>query len=85
MEGHDKGKEEGRKKTTKGMRKGRKREDENLKDEEKEKRERGNNTMIFFLKSMHLLTITKLASQRATIPTQDSGLRNLLEINTKHK
>jgi len=41
--------------------------------------------MIFFLKSMHLLTITKLASQRATIPTQDSGLRNLLEINTKHK
>jgi hypothetical protein len=54
MEGHDKGKEEGRKKTMKGMRKGRKREDENLKDKEKEKRERGNNTMTFFLKSMHL-------------------------------
>jgi hypothetical protein len=50
----------------------------------KEKRERGNNS-VSFLKSMHLLTITKLASQRAIIPTQDSGLRNLLKINRKHK
>jgi hypothetical protein len=48
MEGHDKGKEEGRKKTMKGMTKGRKREDENLKDKNKEKRERENNTMTFF-------------------------------------